>query len=443
MNTGRIIRKPIPAWWRSLLLILLTGMLLFLTFNRHSRSGMYNYHSEIWGDKAGYYVYLPATFIYSFDASRFPPGIDTATGNGFRLDLLDNRVVTKYTCGVAVMLSPLFLATHAIAGALDAPRDGFSMPYHKMIDVAGVIYLMAGIILWYRVLRKYFSQQVSILTITALFLGSNLYYYAVDETGMSHVYSFFLFSLYLFAIQRIFSGPDPKLKWIILTGVSAAMIVLVRPVNAVFLPVILFLDATSREEISRRISSLIKWQHLLILLFIGLLVLLPQLLYWHHTYNQFLMYTYQGEGFTNLASPALTRYLFSTNNGLILYNPILLFSICGMILMLIRRNENGRMAAVLFLVVIYLFSSWWNWYYGCGFGNRSFTEYTSIMAIPFGYQMNTILQHRWKTLKWLWIIILCILVIMNLKMIYSWDGCWYGSTWDWDRFFKLLIAPPK
>ena len=40
---------------------------LFLTFNKHSKSGYYNYHSEIWADKAGYYVYLPAVFKFNFN----------------------------------------------------------------------------------------------------------------------------------------------------------------------------------------------------------------------------------------------------------------------------------------------------------------------------------------------------------------------------------------
>ncbi len=440
---GHIIRKPLPTWWRNVLLTVLTAILLFLSFNRHSKSGMFNYHSEIWGDKAGYYVYLPAAFIHSFHAARFPQGIDTATGNGFRLDMEKDRVVTKYTCGVAVMMAPFFLATHAITSLSDISPDGFSRPYHKMIVVAAVIYLMAGLMLWYRVLKRYFSGTVSLLTIIALLFGTNLYYYAVDETGMSHVYSFFLFSLYLYAIQRVFSEPGPRLNWIIVTGISASLIVLVRPVNAVFLPVILFLDATSREEISDRISTLMKWQHLLILIPVALLVFLPQVIYWHYTYDQYIIYTYKGEGFTNLASPKIAPYLFSTNNGLILYNPILLLGVSGIILMLIRRANNGLLEAILFLGIIYLFSSWWNWYFGCGYGNRSFTEYVTALAIPFGYQINTLWHYPRKAVKWFLVILLVILVFINLKMIYSWDGCWYGTTWDWKGFYELLISAPK
>jgi hypothetical protein len=437
------LRRYLIICWRPASLILLAGILLFLTFNRHSRSGIQTYHSEIWGDKAGYYVYLPAAFLYSFDAARFPQEIDSLTGNGFQLDREDHRVLTKYTCGVAVMMTPFFLTTHAIASLFNALNDGFSAPYHRMIDVAAIFYLMAGFLLWYHVLRRYFTQTVAILTIATLFLGTGLYYYAIDETGMSHVYSFFLFSLYLFAIQHLFSGMKPSVKWILITGITAAMIILVRPVNAIFLPVILFLDATSRRETMSRIRYLLRWKSLLILILITFLILLPQGLYWHYAFGNFLAYTYQGEGFTNLAAPKIIEFLFSTNNGLLLYNPILLLAMSGVVLMLIRHQRNGWMTAAMFSLAVYLFSSWWNWYYGCGYGNRSFVEYTSLMALPFGYQFNTIWNHSKKVIPLLWMILIGFLVLINMKMIYSWDGCWYGTTWDWDRFFGLLISAPK
>jgi hypothetical protein len=65
--------------------ILILGVFIFLTLNRHSRTGVFTYQSEIWADKAGYYVYLPSLFIYGFDASSFPDSIDVKTGDGFHL----------------------------------------------------------------------------------------------------------------------------------------------------------------------------------------------------------------------------------------------------------------------------------------------------------------------------------------------------------------------
>jgi len=61
-----------------LLLSLFYFFTVFLTLNRHSRTGIQNYHSEIWADKAGYYIYLPSFFIYNFDGKKLPKIIDNA-----------------------------------------------------------------------------------------------------------------------------------------------------------------------------------------------------------------------------------------------------------------------------------------------------------------------------------------------------------------------------
>ena len=176
-----------------LVLILLLGIMIFLTLNRHSKSGYYNYHSEIWADKAGYYVYLPATFKYAFNPDEFPDSMDVRTGYGFSLDLKDHKIRTKYTCGVALMQIPFYFLADVLTTPLHQKADGFSPVYHRAVNVAAVFYLLAGILFLYLFLRNYFKISVTVLVLASLVLGTNLYYYAIDETGMSHVYSFALF----------------------------------------------------------------------------------------------------------------------------------------------------------------------------------------------------------------------------------------------------------
>ena len=67
---------------------------------------------EIYSDKADYYVYLPATFIYNWEVTKFPKGIDIAT-IGFTLDYKHRKIVVKTTCGEAILVCPFFLASHA------------------------------------------------------------------------------------------------------------------------------------------------------------------------------------------------------------------------------------------------------------------------------------------------------------------------------------------
>ncbi|MBK6858838.1 MAG: hypothetical protein IPG95_00905 [Saprospiraceae bacterium] len=118
--------------------------LVTLALNRHSKAGLYNYHSEIYADKAGYNVYLPATFIYSFNANAFPDSIDIKTGNGFRLDKTNNKVITKYPYGVALLQAPFWL----IAYFIDRDKTGYSKIFHSAVDVSAVFYLLIGIFLF-------------------------------------------------------------------------------------------------------------------------------------------------------------------------------------------------------------------------------------------------------------------------------------------------------
>ena len=92
---------------------------LFLTFKIHHGKGQYNFRSEIWADRAGYYIYLPALFIYHFDAKNCPEKIDERTGYGFVIDQKNNTINTKYNYGVAALVSPFFLVAYVMSPILN------------------------------------------------------------------------------------------------------------------------------------------------------------------------------------------------------------------------------------------------------------------------------------------------------------------------------------
>ena len=186
-----------------LLFLLFSVIVMFLSFNRHSKSGVFNYHSEIWADKAGYYIYLPAVFNYNFNASLFPDSIAAKTGDGFRIDTTNNKVITKYSCGIAILQMPFYLAAGIFDDSSDPGRiPGFTKANHAAINIAAVFYLLLGFFFLGRYLENRFHKPLVWLVLFVLFTATNLYYYSVDETGMSHVYSFFLFSLFLFLVQK-------------------------------------------------------------------------------------------------------------------------------------------------------------------------------------------------------------------------------------------------
>ena len=149
------IDKKTLAKMKIWLLFLFLGFTIFLSLNRHSRSGIQNYHSEIWADKAGYYIYLPSLLIYNFHTERMPTEIDKKTGNGFFIE--DGKIITKYTYGVALLQAPFFIVCHGVSKLFGFNDDGFSLPYHKAINISEVIYSFFSFLLLYFFLIRYLN----------------------------------------------------------------------------------------------------------------------------------------------------------------------------------------------------------------------------------------------------------------------------------------------
>jgi len=411
---------------------------LFLTLNLHRNNGYFNWKSEIWADRAGYYIYLPSLFMYQFEAKECPEKIDEKTGYGFTLDYGKNTINTKYTYGVALLLSPFFVASHFISVILHKPGEaGFGPVYHKMINVAAVVYLILGLWILKRFLKYYFDSSIQYLILFFIYAGTNLLFYAVDDTLMSHVYSFFLFAVFLLTMKKFLDQPG-RLIFFTAMCLAFALIILIRPSNILIILILIFWDLKKSGEIKERLLLLVTPKRILIFFLILLIVFLPQLIYWKYSRGSFFVYSYGNEGFTNWKNPRLPEVWFSTLNGLFLYTPMVVIFLAGIALMILKKMPNGILMLFLFLAVSYICASWYNWYFGCSFGQRSFVEYFAVFSIPFGYFIRDSLRIRNLLLKSMAILLIILFSYYNVRMILKFDKCFFGSTWDWPQFTRQL-----
>lgn len=416
-------------------LLFLLPFFIFLTFNKHSKDKAKSYHGVIWSDAAGYYVYNPMWFIYGNEASSFPDSIEAQTGNGFQLNFESNKVLTKYPCGVAILQAPFFLVSHALAKPLGYKADGFSRIYSFGLFFAGIFYCCMGLFFLSKFLSRYFSPGISMSAPILFLAGTNLFYYSIDAPGMSHVYSFFLFSLIIYLSPVITTKPN--FKYYVLFFICLFLAVLARPTNILIGLFPLFYFVNSRTEIMERIQFLLQQKiTLFISIALGCLVLIPQLLYWHNTTGNFLSYSYKDEGFDFLKNPKILEVWFSTNNGLFTYSPMILLSVVGIVLLIVNKKLSGYFYAGLFLLISYVFASWWCWWFGCSFGARSFVEYYAVLIIPFCFLLERSAMNKYSRI----IVILAIgfCCYLNMDMEYYYDGCFYGETWDFASYLKLL-----
>ncbi|WP_018344403.1 hypothetical protein [Cytophaga aurantiaca] len=417
--------------YRTLIIFLVLWIgLLLITFNKHLRREPNTYHSEIWADKAGYYVYLPATFIYHWQGDSIPESIHKQKGDGFKI--IGNHVVTKYPMGVAVMMSPVWLVNHYFIADV---KDGFSFSYTLVSSVAATFYVLIGLFISYACYKKYTTSIRSLSICILLFISTNLFYYTVLENGMSHAFSFFWFSLLLFVILDIKQRTSITYKDTLSLGIITGFIMLIRPINCVFcLPYFLIL-VIQNPNIKSTIKELLFTTKSLLIYLLAILIITPQIIYYKSISS--IKAPYSGEGFSYLTSPKILSVLFAPENGLFLYTPIVLFIF---VLLFIYRKSIPFIIpiCVLFSLVVYVYASWSSPELGCAFGYRGMVEFYSLIFLPFAF-INVS-----RKLKFTFIFIAVLCTLYTLKLSLSYDGCFGGSNyWDWSTYSKLLFSNIK
>lgn len=411
------------------------GLIFFkLTIKEHAIKKPFNYHSEIWADKASYYVYLPATFYYNFNPKEFPYAIDSLTGQGFKYE--NNKIKTKVTYGVALLQSPFFIAAHSLSGFMNNKTDGFSIIYHRSIDIAAIFYFILGLIFIYKFLLFYFQKIIALTSTLIVAVGTNLYYYAIDEPGMSHIYSFALAALFFYLIKRSNFLKNGSLLKTIGISLVFSVLVLIRPTNILFGLFYFIFDIQTLEDISVRFKRLLKRDIIIPFSIIVFIVFLPQFMYWKYLSGSYLTYSYGEESF-NFLDPEFIKYLFSARSGFFPYAPIMTLVIIAPFLSS-RFRRNTIYTASIFLIVLYIFSSWYDWTYGCSFGARGMVEYAPYFSFSLAVCIHYLSKNGFL-IKVLGGVIILLFIGINLSLSNSFDKCFFGQgDWDWKEYKSLL-----
>jgi hypothetical protein len=377
----------------------------------------------------GYFQYLPYFFIEG-DMHNLP----------YAGPLLNGNTLNIYHIGVALLQLPFFLLAHLFAYITDYPTTGFSEPYIYSVVVSASFYGALASFLMMKVLSKSFNVLAVMLTIICLTFGTNLIYYTSFEPGMSHVYSFFLFSWFIYQVHAYLSQPNFKTGMFL--GITLGVIAVVRPSNLLIALYLLLADTNSLGDIKDRLLLVLRNKGLLIFLSITFVVgLLPQLLYWHAVTGNYIVYSYgvAGQGF-NWASPALLKVLFSPQNGWLIYNPIMILSLAGLCFTLRKGIHSSYAIITIMLITYYIFSSWWAWWFGAAYGHRAFIEYYALLSIPLAYFVHHALSLNSKLIKLTVGALACLAIYVNMYMCFLYNPPWDGPEWGWDDYANILKA---
>jgi len=341
-------------------------------------------------DGQGYYAYLPAVFIYHDlqfhfvesvnekyyeESKRARYVIGTPSGN-----------VNKYFAGTAVLLIPFFLTGCLLSLLMGVPVDGYAWPFQLMVGVAAIVYLMLGNLYLGKLLRQLgFRDAVVLATLLAITFGTNLLYYTVYEPSMSHVYSFFTISAFLYHGRKALL--ESHLSNVMWASLLFGLTVLIRPVNALVLLALPAVVGGTAEMLVGLGSVLHKRRMALLAVFIVVATVSVQpLLYLLETGRPFV-WSYQEEGF-HFLRPEILNVLFSYRKGLFVYCPILIIAVLGILRTSIKRKPGALELLVYLALVTWVIASWWMWYYGGSFGHRAFIDHYPLFAIGLAYAFS-------------------------------------------------------
>jgi hypothetical protein len=365
----------------------------------------FNHDFKIWWNKPvindafGYYVYLPAVFLYQDLNYNFMPkvwedhykDIGAYDSKGGFIVKQQGREVNKYPPGVAYYLSPFFGAAHITALITGRQADGYSNIYMWFVCIGAVFWQYFLFHLIRKIFRFYELSEIAFAwTVVLLSFGTNLYFYTQYFAAYSHLYSMISIALFFYGGLRFFNAADYKEngKYFLLMMLGYGLTIITRNMNGLcilLLPCMGFRFAEFRNYLLFLKSRL---GILSLALFSGLIF--SMVFFWYLQTGHWIIDSYPGEFFV-WGDPQIFNSLFSAHKGWFFYTPVAFIAMFGFI----YAPKTFRWNALLVLsLVIYIASAWYCWDYGTGYSMRGYIDWYILITIPLGFLIHN-LSSRW------------------------------------------------
>ncbi|MEZ4987583.1 MAG: hypothetical protein R2795_21475 [Saprospiraceae bacterium] len=385
-------------------------------------------------DAAGYYLPLPAQFIYDdlaqftfYDTLSQQYGIGDAVSH--TIPLPNGNRTLKYSLGMAVLYSPGFFIGHQVALHSDAyEADGYAKPYYVCLLLWSLAWAFFGLWMLRKVLLHYFSQGTTAIVLVLLVLGTNYLIYAGINNLMAHS---FLFTLYACLLYLSWQWHQSK-SWLAAIGIGVVLglMILTRPTEliAAFIPLLWGIGRWADVSTQLRTFWQYRWQ-LLTTLLIVIAVGSVQLLYWKNYTGEWLYYSYQEQGFDFL-HPKLWKGAFSFKKGWLIYTPVMLFAVVGLRWLYQQHRSLFWPMLVFSIVNYYIVFSWKIWMYGGSVGARAMIQSYAVWCFPLAAFVQHILSDSRRYGRIAFAVLALLFIDLNIMMTWqshSPNGSWYAD----------------
>jgi len=399
------------------------------------------YQKPIVGDAKAYYAYLPAIFIYQDSQYGFIDEYEQKYyAKNQQKDFLNTtkngKKVNKTFPGAAISYLPFFLIAQALALLFGFEADGYSIIYQYLFDFGYWVYILLGAIYYTKVFRLMkFKDKHIYFSLFILLVGTNILFYTVVDQSVTHIFNFAMINALIYHLLKYKRELNNKHLYY-----SIALLVLIgitRPTNIiVFLLIPVFIN--QKQFYTHLFKQIFKPKNFIILSTLTLIIGSIPFLLWYWQTGNWVVYSYGDEGF-DFSNPEILNFLFSYTKGWFTYTPVALLILSGGLIYLGLTNRlKTALIFVFYAVSIYIFSSWWCWYYGAGMGQRVMIDHYILLGflMLFAFQkMTPIIQKSTS-------IIFILLVGLNVVQAYQIKNGIYpmGSPTEeiyWDNFLSL------
>lgn len=345
-------------------------------------------------DGYGYYMYLPQLFQHQnldFKQEELQEIQNTYCGGAYVYQLHkreNGNSLDLYHMGQAYVQLPAYTVGHLFAKMLGYPEDGFSKPYHIAYLLNALFFIFLGIYFLSKVLKYFFSDGVSSLVLLIVYFGSNFWITAIHAYQLQHIYLFAFIALLFYALLRFRGNPEKK-QFLYLAAFILGLISCMRPTHVLlgFLPLFMLKGIFP--------SKAAYWKSILLFPLAGLLVNLPQLIYWKVVGGSWLILNMHVEEVV-IVDPHLVDFLFSYKKGWLLYSPVFLLLIPGFIQLYKQRRTVFWSIFTPVAFCIWIFASWECWWFAASFGSRAMVDLYPLLAVPLGFALVFLAKRKWS-----------------------------------------------
>lgn len=402
-------------------------------------------------DEVQYFVYLRSLYFdrdldfsneYAYFAAEGLANDDPAVFNALLRDNPDDPPLNPETgkfrnvapIGASLMWAPGFVLADLgvrVANGFGATiaTDGYAAPYIWAVCFMSALYALLGLMLTYRLARRFAGVFTAALATITVWLATPLVFYTYIAMPWSHATAFFLVALFLMLWLQDWRRPLGERfarrslwRWALL-GIVGGLMASTREQLGLLLimPAAEGLVAYARLLGKGRLGTLgqLLAGHLTFLVWLGI-ALTPQLLTYQVLNGRPLPSTTVTDklGASAWVSPHFLDTLIDPRHGAFLWSPVIPIGLIGLAWLARRDWLLAALLALGFLAQTYINGTFGStWHLSGSFGFRRLIECTPIFVLGLATLLEWL---KPRVGAWPLLLAACVLVYWNVGLIAQW-----------------------